>query len=114
MRLDAPPMLRIAALSRRFGALRALEDVTFTVRRGEVLGLIGPNGAGKTTLLECIAGLQPPDAGRLEIDTGRPLRPADRPALLYLVPDGIRPWPDQCVGWALDFTLGFFGGDVSR
>jgi ABC-type multidrug transport system ATPase subunit len=115
MRSDTPPLLlRIEALSRRFGALRALEDVTFTVRRGEVLGLIGPNGAGKTTLLECIAGLQPPDGGRLEVDAGRPLRPADRPALLYYVPDGIRPWPDQRVAWALDFTLGLFGGDASR
>ncbi len=99
-------LLSVTALSKAFGRLRALEGVSFTVRRGEILGLIGPNGAGKTTLFECLAGLLPADRGRLAWPSGR--------SELFFLPDGARPWPEQTVGWALDFTLGFFGGDASR
>jgi ABC-2 type transport system ATP-binding protein len=87
--------------------LRALDRVSFTIRPGEVLGIIGPNGAGKTTLFECLAGLLPPDEGGLD-------GPAARSALLFFVPDSLRPWPEQRVGWALDFALGFFRGDAAH
>jgi len=52
-------------LSKYFGGLPALKDVTFQVARGEILGLIGPNGAGKTTLLNVISGIFPPSSGRI-------------------------------------------------
>ena len=56
-------MLKAQNISRRFGAMFALQDVSFTVRSGEILGLIGPNGAGKTTLLEILSGMLPADSG---------------------------------------------------
>ncbi len=61
-------MMRITDLSRRYDERLALDAVSLEVRSGEVLGLLGANGAGKSTLLRIAAGLQPPDAGVVEID----------------------------------------------
>jgi len=61
-------MLRIAHLTRRYGAIAALEDASLEVASGEIVGLLGANGAGKSTLLRTAAGLQPPDAGTVTID----------------------------------------------
>lgn len=61
-----PAVLRVSGLSRSFGGITAVDGVSFTLRRGEVLGLIGPNGAGKTSLLDLLSGLDRPDAGRIE------------------------------------------------
>ena len=58
-------LVRVEALCRRFGAVPAVEGVSFDVRRGEMFGLIGPDGAGKTTTLRMILGLLKPDAGRV-------------------------------------------------
>ena len=57
------PFIEVAHLSRQFGAVRAVNDVSFTVSQGEVVGFLGPNGAGKTTTLRMIAGFLPPSAG---------------------------------------------------
>ena len=59
------PLLSVAGLSKRFGALRAVNDVSFAVEEGEILGLIGPNGSGKSTTFNCIAGLYVPSAGSI-------------------------------------------------
>jgi ABC-2 type transport system ATP-binding protein len=61
-------MLRVASLTRRYGTLTALDDVSLAVAAGEIVGLLGANGAGKSTLLRTAAGLQPPDAGTVTID----------------------------------------------
>ena len=61
-------MLRIAGLTRRYGAIAALEDASLEVAPGEIVGLLGANGAGKSTLLRTAAGLQPPDAGTVTVD----------------------------------------------
>lgn len=58
-------ILSVQGLSKSFGGLKALIDVSFEVRRGEVFGIIGPNGSGKTTLINCITGFVKPDAGRV-------------------------------------------------
>ena len=74
-----PPLLRVDAVSKRFGAVTALDQVSFDVRAGEVLALLGDNGAGKSTLVKIISGAQAPSSGRLLID-GEPVRfhgPAD-------------------------------------
>lgn len=62
------PLLDVRKLSKRFGGLSANEDISFTVGRGEIVGLIGPNGAGKTTLFNCLAGFHTPTAGTIEFD----------------------------------------------
>ena len=59
------PVLTIQGATKRFGALAAVNDVSFEVKGGEVLGLIGPNGAGKSTLLNLITGTAKPNAGRI-------------------------------------------------
>jgi ABC-2 type transport system ATP-binding protein len=96
-------------LTKRYGRLTALSDVSFSVRPGEVLGLIGPNGSGKTTLFECLGGVLPLDAGSLLRD-GRPLTDRERASTLFYLPDAIVPWPSQTVRWAIDFAVGFFNG----
>ncbi len=69
-------MLSCSGVSKSFGGLQALVDVSFELDRGEVLGIIGPNGAGKTTLINIVAGVYPPDAGAVALDgravTGSP------------------------------------------
>ncbi len=71
----AAPVLRMAGVSKSFGATRALDDVGFQLFRGEVHALIGENGAGKSTMMKVLSGAVAPDAGRMEID-GRPYAPA--------------------------------------
>jgi branched-chain amino acid transport system permease protein len=63
--VSGQPVLRIESATKRFGALAAVNEVSFEVKPGEVLGLIGPNGAGKTTLLNLITGTAKPNAGRI-------------------------------------------------
>jgi ABC-2 type transport system ATP-binding protein len=94
---------RVAGLTKHYGALRAVDNVSFEVRRGEVLGLIGPNGSGKTTVFECLGGVLPFDAGRVEY------APGHGPHSVFYLPDGIAPWPSQTVRWALDYVAGLFG-----
>src|SRR5215472_17295625 len=75
--------LAISGVSKHFGGVRAVESVTLSVRRGELVSIIGPNGAGKTSLLNMISGFYRPDAGSLAFDgrdiTG--LRPSQIAAL---------------------------------
>ena len=74
---DAPPLV-IRGLTKNYrGGFRAVDDLSFTVHRGQVLGLLGPNGAGKTTALRMVTGLLRPDAGEIEI-FGEKVSPGSR------------------------------------
>jgi ABC-type multidrug transport system ATPase subunit len=88
-------LLEVTHLTKRYGAVIALEDVALDVIEGEVLGLVGPNGAGKTTLFECLAGVQPRDAGQITATSPH--------TTLFYMPDGITPWESQRVAWTLRF-----------
>lgn len=70
------PLLQVREVSRWFGGLRAVDNVSFDLHEGEILGLIGPNGAGKTTMFETISGFHRPTAGTITFDgrdiTGQP------------------------------------------
>jgi branched-chain amino acid transport system ATP-binding protein len=61
-------LLVVQGLSKRFRGLKAVDDVSFAVAHGEIVALIGPNGAGKTTCFNLIAGVFPPDTGRVTLD----------------------------------------------
>ncbi|MFD3163254.1 amino acid ABC transporter ATP-binding protein [Herpetosiphon sp. NSE202] len=71
------PMISISNVSKFFGDFRALDDVSLTVDRGEVLMIVGPSGSGKSTLLRCINHLEVPDAGEIIID-GKHVKPQER------------------------------------
>jgi len=73
---DHVSTLEISGLSKSFAGLKAVDDVSFSLKTGEVLGLIGPNGSGKTTLINVVTGLLPATSGTVSVDghvtTGRP------------------------------------------
>ena len=61
------PVIEVEHLAKRYGGVTAVEDVSFTVERGEIFGIVGPNGAGKTTTVECVEGLRAADGGRIRV-----------------------------------------------
>jgi ABC-2 type transport system ATP-binding protein len=105
---DAVVLVQVAGITKWYGEQRALADVSFDIRRGEILGLIGPNGSGKTTLLETIAGLLPVDAGSV-LWQRSPLPQNRRRDVIFYLPDGLRPWDGQHVIRVLEFFASAFG-----
>ncbi len=89
--LTEGPILEVRHLSKRFGGLRAVDDVSFAVRSGQILGVIGPNGAGKSTLINLVTGHLAPSKGRIIID-GKDLT-------------GTRPWTISRAGVARTFQI---------
>jgi branched-chain amino acid transport system ATP-binding protein len=63
--MSAEPILSVKGISKSFGGLKALMDVSFDIQQGDVFGIIGPNGSGKTTLINCITGFIRPASGRV-------------------------------------------------
>jgi branched-chain amino acid transport system permease protein len=63
---EGSSFFEVQTLNKRFGGLVAVKDMSFWIRKGEILGLIGPNGAGKTTIFNLITGFLPPDSGKIE------------------------------------------------
>lgn len=88
-------MLQLTSVTKRYGALTALDGITLEIGAGEFFGLLGPNGAGKSTLMSLVSGLRAPDGGTLMLD-GAPLSaaaPATR-TQLGLVPQNIALYDD--------------------
>jgi ABC-2 type transport system ATP-binding protein len=75
---DERPVVRVENLVKRYGGLAAVDDVSFSIREGEIFGIIGPNGAGKTTTVECISGLRVPDSGSITVYGLSPQRDRDQ------------------------------------
>ncbi|HEY5786908.1 MAG TPA: ATP-binding cassette domain-containing protein, partial [Microlunatus sp.] len=74
-------ILQAEDVTMRFGGLTAVDSVSFTVHRGEIMGLIGPNGAGKTTFFNCLTGMYLPTSGRVVFD-GAVLPPKPRKVVM--------------------------------
>ncbi|HYG90938.1 MAG TPA: ABC transporter ATP-binding protein [Azospirillum sp.] len=93
------PILEVRGISKRFGGVQAVKDLSFTVGKGEILGLLGPNGAGKTTAFNMIAGFLRPDAGTVLLDG--------------INIAGKRPWDVCKAGIARTFQLSKPFGDLN-
>ena len=100
-------LLRADHVTCRFGDVVAVDDVTFDVAPGEVVGLLGANGAGKTTVIRMLLGLQRPTAGSVELLGGPPDR--QRRARLGYVPQGLGLYQDLTVSENLGFLAGAYG-----
>ena len=98
-------MIEVSSLTKVYGALRAVDDLSFAVQPGEVLGLLGQNGAGKTTTLRCLAGVIPPTSGAIRI-AGRDLRaePLEAKRRLAFLSDEPRLFEHLTVRQHLDFA----------
>lgn len=94
-------------LSRRFGEVAAVEDLSFSVEPGEVVGLLGANGAGKTTTMRMLLGLLAPTGGEALI-AGQPVSKVDRRMMGY-VPQGLGLYPDLTVAENVEFAAASFG-----
>jgi len=111
-------MLEIRHLVKHFGALKAVDDISFTVSRGEVLGFLGPNGAGKSTTMKMITGFLAPTAGTA-IVCGHDIakQPLAAKKCIGYLPEGAPAYPDMTPADFLDFIAhirGFSGAEAKR
>ena len=103
-------MIEAQGLSRRYGDFTAVEDVSFSVAEGEIVGMLGPNGAGKTTTLRMITGFLPPSAGRVTV-AGKDLFEAPREARRQLgyLPENVALYTEMRVDEYLAYRAGLEG-----
>ena len=111
-------MLEIRHLVKHFGPLKAVDDISFAVPRGEVLGFLGPNGAGKSTTMKMITGFLAPTAGTA-IVCGNDIatRPIAAKRCIGYLPEGAPAYPDMTPADFLDFIAhirGFAGSEAKR
>ncbi len=110
-------LIEIDGLTKRFGGFTAVDNVSFNVARGEVLGFLGPNGAGKSTTMRMLAGFMTPSAGTARIcghDVQRDSLAARR--ALGFLPEGAPTYPDMTVEGFLHFVAavrGYRGGEAA-
>ena len=103
-------LVEVRHLSRRFGPVEAVRDVSFSFDKGQVFGFIGPNGAGKTTTMRILAGLDEPSGGDCRIDGLSTVDDADRVARrVGYMPDDFGTYPNMTVGEYLDFFARAYG-----
>jgi ABC-2 type transport system ATP-binding protein len=111
-------LLAIEGLSKRFGAIRAVDGISFTVGRGEMLGFLGPNGAGKSTTMRMIAGYLPPDRGSVSVcgfDVAR--QPLEVKRRLGYLPEGAPTYGEMTPSAIMSFVAAvrrFSGADKRR
>ena len=103
-------MVAISGLTKDFGAIRAVDAISFEVRRGEVLGFLGPNGAGKSTTMKMITGFLTPSAGRAVV-CGHDIvdHPVRAKSVIGYLPEGAPAYPDMTPASFLAFCAGIRG-----
>ena len=108
-------MITIESLTKVYGQHRAVDNVTFEVKKGETLGLLGPNGAGKTTIMRMITGYIPPTSGRVVID-GVDMydHPEEIKMKIGYLPEHPPLYLDMTVSEYLTFAARIKGGEASR
>jgi ABC-2 type transport system ATP-binding protein len=109
-------LIEIERLTKRFGTFTAVDDVSFQVAKGEVLGFLGPNGAGKSTTMKMLAGFVTPTAGTARI-CGEDVvdSPVGAKRRLGYLPEGAPTYPEMTVGAFLRFAArirGYRGGEL--
>jgi ABC-2 type transport system ATP-binding protein len=98
-------MIKIDNLVKAFGPKRAVDGISFTVERGEVLGFLGPNGAGKSTTMRMITGFMPPSAGSISVGGHDVLEsPIEAKRLIGYLPENAASYPDMTVQGFLNFV----------
>ena len=114
-RYEPDALVRVRGVTKRYGDLRAVDDVDLEIRPGEIFALLGPNGAGKTTLIGCITGLISEFEGTIDVagfDVGEDYRITRR--LVGLVPQELNHDAFFNVRQVLEFQAGYFGGRPSK
>jgi ABC-2 type transport system ATP-binding protein len=111
-------MIEIEHLSKTFGPIKAVDDVSFQVAKGEVLGFLGPNGAGKSTTMKILAGFLPPSAGTARVG-GFDVRtqPLEVKKRIGYLPEGAPLWPDMTPQTFLEFIArvrGYHGEEAEK
>ena len=111
-------LIEITGLTKRFGSFTAVDNVTFNVARGEVLGFLGPNGAGKSTTMRMLAGFMIPTAGSARI-CGHDVQTDGVAArrVLGFLPEGAPTYPEMTVTGFLTFcgkVRGYSRNDLAR
>ena len=104
------PAIKVESLSKQFGAFTAVDNVSFDVNRGEVLGFLGPNGAGKSTTMKMITGFLTPSGGQIRVDgldVGR--HPTEIKQLIGYLPEGAPAYGDMTVTGFLGFIANIRG-----
>lgn len=111
-------MIEIDHLTKAFGAIKAVDDVSFKVAKGEVLGFLGPNGAGKSTTMKMITGFLPPSGGTATVagfDVQR--KPIEVKKRVGYLPEGVPLWPDMTPRAFFEFIArvrGFAGSEAAK
>ncbi len=107
-------MIRIENLVKTFGAKRAVDGVSFSVERGEVLGFLGPNGAGKSTTMRMITGFYPPSSGKVTVGGHDVVEsPLAAKRLVGYLPENAASYPDMTVRGFLEFCAEMRGLDAA-
>src|SRR5208282_3347929 len=111
-------MIKVQNLSKLFGAKRAVDDISFSVERGEVLGFLGPNGAGKSTTMRMITGFIPPSGGSVSVGGHDIVDDAiEAKRLIGYLPENAPAYSDMTVYGFLSFVAeirGLRGEDKTR
>jgi len=108
-------MIAVESLSKNFGSVEALKEISFHIRKGEIIGLLGSNGAGKSTLLKILSTYLPPDAGTITIDGIDLLQhPRDIRRRFGYLPEGAPLYPEMRVNEYLAYRAALKGVPARR